>query len=45
MLGSSRQMLVADRMIRRRAGGVAGGDLAQSAADGLSRDASSTAPC
>ncbi len=39
MLGSSRQMLVADRMIRRVQEVLQGGDTAQSAADGLARDA------
>lgn len=39
MLGSSRQMLVADRMIRRVQEVLQGGDSAQSAADGLARDA------
>ena len=39
MLGSSRQMLVADRMIRRVQEILQGGDTAQSAADGLARDA------
>ncbi|MDE2297488.1 MAG: methyl-accepting chemotaxis protein [Burkholderiales bacterium] len=39
MLGSSRQMLVADRMIRRVQEILQGGDSAQSAADGLARDA------
>ncbi|KRE88554.1 chemotaxis protein [Frateuria sp. Soil773] len=39
MLGSSRQMLLADRIIRRVQEVLQGGDSAQSAADGLSRDA------
>lgn len=39
MLGSSRQMLVADRMIRRVQEVLQGGDSAQPAADGLARDA------
>ncbi|TAL87996.1 MAG: methyl-accepting chemotaxis protein [Rhodanobacter sp.] len=39
MLGTSRQMLSADRIIRRVQEVLQGGDNAQSAADGLSRDA------
>jgi len=39
MLGTSRQMLSADRIIRRVQEILQGGDSAQSAADGLSRDA------
>ncbi|MGB5940696.1 MAG: methyl-accepting chemotaxis protein [Rhodanobacter sp.] len=39
MLGTSRQMLSADRIIRRVQEVLQGGDSAQSAADGLSRDA------
>jgi twitching motility protein PilJ len=39
MLGTSRQMLSADRIIRRVQEILQGGDNAQSAADGLSRDA------
>ncbi|TAL83225.1 MAG: methyl-accepting chemotaxis protein [Rhodanobacter sp.] len=39
MLGTSRQMLSADRIIRRVQEVLQGGDTAQSAADGLSRDA------
>jgi twitching motility protein PilJ len=39
MLGTSRQMLSADRIIRRVQEILQGGDAAQSAADGLSRDA------
>ena len=39
MLGSSRQMLLADRMIRRVQEVVQGGDSAQAAGDGLARDA------
>ena len=39
MLGTSRQMLSADRIIRRVQEILQGGDTAQSAADGLSRDA------
>jgi twitching motility protein PilJ len=39
MLGSSRQMLVADRMIRRVQEVLQGSESAQSAADGLARDA------
>lgn len=39
MLGTSRQMLSADRIIRRVQEVLQGGDDAQSAADGLSRDA------
>lgn len=39
MLGTSRQMLSADRIIRRVQEVLQGGDAAQSAADGLSRDA------
>lgn len=39
MLGTSRQMLSADRIIRRVQEILQGGDDAQSAADGLSRDA------
>jgi twitching motility protein PilJ len=39
MLGTSRQMLAADRIIRRVQEVLQGGDSAQSAADGLSRDA------
>ena len=39
MLGSSRQMLVADRMLRRVQEVLQGGDGAQPAADGLARDA------
>lgn len=39
MLGSSRQMLVADRMIRRVQEVLQGADSAQTAADGLARDA------
>ncbi|MHB1271661.1 MAG: methyl-accepting chemotaxis protein [Rhodanobacter sp.] len=38
MLGTSRQMLSADRIIRRVQEVLQGGDTAQSAADGLSRD-------
>jgi twitching motility protein PilJ len=38
MLGTSRQMLSADRIIRRVQEILQGGDTAQSAADGLSRD-------
>jgi twitching motility protein PilJ len=39
MLGTSRQMLSADRIIRRVQEVLQGGDSAQSAADGLARDA------
>src|ERR1700735_521356 len=39
MLGTSRKMLSADRIIRRVQEILQGGDTAQSAADGLSRDA------
>ncbi len=39
MLGTSRQMLSADRIIRRVQEVLQGGDNAQSAADGLARDA------
>jgi twitching motility protein PilJ len=41
MLGTSRQMLLADRLIRRVQEVLQGGDSEQAAADGLSRDAQS----
>ncbi|MDO1529115.1 methyl-accepting chemotaxis protein [Fulvimonas sp. R45] len=41
MLGTSRQMLLADRIIRRVQEVLQGGDSEQAAADGLSRDAQS----
>ncbi|RDS84650.1 methyl-accepting chemotaxis protein [Dyella monticola] len=41
MLGASRQMLLADRIIRRVQEVLQGGDSAQASADGLSRDAQS----